>query len=212
MISIIIADDHQMFIDGVKSLLATEEDMVVTGEALNGNEVLALLEKAPADIILLDVNMPEMDGIEATRLIRRKYPEVKILMLTMYNKAEFIFGLMNAGASGYILKNTGRTELIAAIKSVHAGKTFYSSDVTETILQNFSKKPGEQQVEAAHLTEREKDVLKLIAREYNTAEIAAELFISPNTVETHCKNLMSKIHAKNIAGLVKFAVQTGLVS
>ncbi|MCF8450814.1 MAG: response regulator transcription factor [Taibaiella sp.] len=212
MIKLIIADDHQMFIDGIKSLLMNEKGIKVVGQALNGKEVITLLDKEPADIVLLDVNMPEMDGIEATKLIRQRFPTVKILMLTMYNNHEFVFGLMNAGASGYILKNTGRTELLDAIKSVNEGKTFYSKEVTETILQNFSKKPAEQRAEAAHLTEREKDVLKLIAQEYNTQEIAAELFISTNTVETHRKNLLSKLQAKNIAGLVKFAIQTGLVS
>jgi DNA-binding NarL/FixJ family response regulator len=212
MVRIIIADDHQMFIDGIKSLLINEKDIKVIGEALNGKEVLSLLEKKPADIILLDVNMPEMDGIEATKLIRRQHPDVKILMLTMYNNQEFIFGLMNAGASGYILKNTGKKELLEAIKSVTEGKTYYSKEVTETILQNFSKTPAEQSADLAHLTEREKDVLKLIAQEFNTHEIAEQLFISTNTVETHRKNLLSKIKAKNIAGLVKFAIQTGLIS
>jgi len=212
MIKIIIADDHQMFIDGIKSLLVNEKGIKLVGEALNGKEVLLLLDKEKADIVLLDVNMPEMDGIEATKQIRQRYPLVKILMLTMYNNQEFVFGLMNAGASGYILKNTGKAELLEAIKSVNEGKTFYSKEVTETILQNFTKKPEEQRVEAAHLTEREKDVLKLIAQEYNTQEIAAKLFISTNTVETHRKNLLSKLQAKNIAGLVKFAIQTGLVS
>jgi DNA-binding NarL/FixJ family response regulator len=212
MIKIIIADDHQMFIDGIKSLLVNEKGIKLVGEALNGKEVLSLLDKEKADIVLLDVNMPEMDGIEATKQIRQRYPLVKILMLTMYNNQEFVFGLMNAGASGYILKNTGKAELLEAIKSVNEGKTFYSKEVTETILQNFTKKPEEQRVEAAHLTEREKDVLKLIAQEYNTQEIAAKLFISTNTVETHRKNLLSKLQAKNIAGLVKFAIQTGLVS
>lgn len=212
MIKIIIADDHQMFIDGIKSLLVSERDMKVTGEALNGKEVLQLLETSAADIVLLDVNMPEMDGIEATKLIRQKYPQVKILMLTMYNNSEFIFGLINAGAAGYILKNTGKAELVTAIKTVHSGKTFYSKDVTETIIQNIGQKPEEQKLVAVQLTEREKDVLKLIANEYNTQEIAEKLFISTHTVETHRKNLLSKLHAKNIAGLVKFAVQTGLIS
>src|SRR5438067_6729504 len=112
MIKIIIADDHQMFIDGIKALLKNERDIKVVGEALNGNEVLSLLAKEKADIVLMDVNMPEMDGIEATSLVRVKFPDVRILMLTMYNKHEFISRLINAGASGYILKNTGKKELI----------------------------------------------------------------------------------------------------
>ncbi len=212
MIKIIVADDHQMFLDGIKALLKNEKDIKVTGEALNGAEVLALLSKERADIVLLDVNMPEMDGIEATKQIRAKYPGVKILMLTMYNKHEFIFGLVNAGASGYILKNTGKKELVEAIHAVYEGKTYYGKEVTETILQNFSKQPAEQKMDSAQLTDREKEVLKLIAQEYTTHEIADQLFISTNTVETHRKNLMSKLNAKNIAGLVKFALQTGLIS
>lgn len=212
MIKVVIADDHQMFIDGIKALLVNEKSIQVVGEALNGKKVLDLLEQQQADIMLLDVNMPEMDGIEATRIIRQRFPSVKILMLTMYNNTEFIFGLMNAGASGYILKNTGKTELLEAIHAVFSGKTFYSKEVSDSILQNLPKNPGEKKLEEVHLTEREKEVLKLIAQEFNTQEIAAQLFISTNTVETHRKNLLSKLHAKNIAGLVKFAIQTGLVS
>jgi DNA-binding NarL/FixJ family response regulator len=212
MIQIIIADDHQMFIDGLKSLLSGEQDIEVVGEALNGLETLKLLETTHADLVLLDINMPEMDGIETTKQMQLKFPSVKILMLTMHNNTEFIFSLMNAGASGYILKNTGRIELIEAIHSVYAGKTFYSKEVSDTILQNISKKETDKKLDEVHLTDREKDVLKLIAQEYSTQEIATTLFISVNTVETHRKNLLGKLQAKNIAGLVKFAIQTGLVS
>lgn len=211
MIKILIADDHQMFIDGIKALLKNEKEIKVVGEALNGEEVLSLLKKEKADIILLDINMPKMDGIEATREIKKKFPDVKIIILTMHNKNEFISGLANEGASGYVLKNTGKRELLDAIESVYEGKTFFSKEVTETIIQNLYKRPSEQKMEYAQLTEREKDVLKLIAQEFSTKEIADKLFISPNTVETHRKNLMSKINAKNIAGLVKFALQTGLI-
>jgi DNA-binding NarL/FixJ family response regulator len=212
MIKLIIADDHQMFIDGVKALLAAEPDISVVAEALNGAALLSLLKEVSADIILLDVNMPEMDGIEATRQIRLLYPEIRIIMLTMYNNEEFIFSLMNAGASGYMLKNTGRKELLEAIQTVYNGKLFYSKEVADTILQSIPKKPEQQKLESAQLTEREKEVLKLIAQEFTTQEIADKLFISPNTVETHRKNLMSKLNARNIAGLVKFALQTGLTS
>lgn len=211
MIRIIIADDHQMFIDGVKALLENEDDLKVVGEALNGKQVLGLLEHEPADLILLDVNMPEMDGIETCKLVKQQYHDIKVLMLTMYNNAEFIYGLINVGANGYILKNTGKAELLDAIKTLYSGKTYYSKEVTETILQSLPRQQ-EHKPETVPLTEREKEVLKLIVREYNTNEIAAELFISPNTVETHRKNLLSKLKAKNIAGLVKFALQTGLVS
>jgi len=212
MIRIIIADDHLMFIDGIKALLGNEPEVNIVGHALNGVALLSLLEKEKTDIILLDVNMPVMDGIETTKQVCQKYPDVKIIMLTMHNNHEFIYGLIHAGASGYILKNTGKEELMDAIRSVYKGKTFYSEDVKETIMQNISQRPAEQKIEATRLTDREKEVLKLIAMEYNTHEIAEKLFISINTVETHRKNLLSKLNAKNIAGLVKFALQTGLIS
>ena len=212
MIKILIADDHQMFIDGIKALLKNEKEIKVVGEALNGEEVLATLEKEKADIILLDINMPQMDGIEATRIIRKKFPEVKIIILTMHNKYEFIAGLAHEGASGYILKNTGKAELLNAIKTVQEGKTFFGKEVTETIMHNLYKKPAEQKIEAVQLTEREKEVLKLIAQEFSTKEIADKLFISENTVETHRKNIMAKLNAKNVAGLVKFALQVGLIN
>lgn len=211
MIKIIIADDHQMFIDGIKALLKNEKDIKVVGEALNGEEVLSILKKEKADIVLLDINMPVMDGIETTKLLQEKFPQVKILMLTMHNKHEFISGLVNAGASGYILKNTGKKELMEAIQSVYEGKNYFSNEVTETIMHDLHKNPTEQKIEVAQLTDREKDVLKLIAEEYSTKQIADKLFINSNTVETHRKNLMSKIKAKNLAGLVKFALQTGLI-
>src|ERR1043165_3472149 len=122
MINVIIADDHQMFIDGVRALLANEPDVQLVGQALNGKQVLEELEKNHVDIVLLDVNMPEMDGIETTRTIRQRGKDVKIVMLTMHNNPEFIFGLMNAGANGYILKNTGKEELMEAIQAVFTGK------------------------------------------------------------------------------------------
>lgn len=212
MIRIVVVDDHQMFIDGVRSMLSQETEIQVVGEAHHGVELLTLLESLAVDIILLDVNMPEMDGLEATRRIRLRFPSVKIIMLTMHSNTEFIFGLMNAGASGYILKNTGKAELLEAILAVQQGKTFYSKEVSDKILQDLPKNPNQKKLEEVHLTEREKEVLKLITLEYSSQEIATALFISVNTVETHRKNLLSKLHAKNIAGLVKFAIQTGLVS
>jgi len=211
MIKIFIADDHQMFIDGIKAILKDEAGIQVVGEARNGMEVLEQLEQIKTDLLLLDINMPVMDGIETTRHLRKTFPGIKILMLTMYNNHEFISGLVHEGASGYILKNTGKKELIEAIITVHKGNNYFSKEVTETVMQHLHKKPADQKVESVQLTRREKEILVLISREFSTRQIADELFISPNTVETHRKNLMSKLNVKNIAGLVKFALQTGLI-
>lgn len=212
MIKIIIADDHQMFIDGIKALLLNEKDIKLVGEALSGKEAIAGVTKERPDIILLDINMPDMDGIETTRELRKNFPDIKIIILTMHNNYEFISTLVSEGASGYILKNTGKVELIKAIKTVYSGSTFFSVAVTETIMKNLNRKPEEEKLGAVQLTKREKEILILIAQELSTKQIAEKLFISVNTVETHRKNLMAKLHAKNVTGLVKFAIQVGLIN
>jgi DNA-binding NarL/FixJ family response regulator len=212
MIKVIIVDDHQMFIDGVKSILKNEKNIKIAGEALNGHQLFELFKTELPDIVLMDINMPGMDGIEATKIISAKYSKVKVIVLTMHSSKEFVAGLIEAGAMGYILKNTGRKELVEAIQAVAEGKSFYSNSVTDVIMESF-KNPARQitNPELAQLTDREKEVLKLIAKEYSTKQIAEELFISSNTVETHRKNIMSKINAKNMAGLVKYALQIGLI-
>jgi len=212
MIKIIVADDHQMFIDGIKALLQNEDEIILLGEALNGHDVISLVTKEQPDIILLDINMPQMDGIQTTREIRKNFPEVKIIILSMHNNYEFISSLVSEGASGYILKNTGKAELMEAINTVHLGNTFFSTAVTETIMNNLTKKPKEEKLGSVQLTKREKEILVLIAEEFSTKQIADKLFISVNTVETHRKNLMAKLQAKNVTGLVKYAIQVGLIN
>lgn len=212
MVNIVIADDHQMFIDGVKSLLKGEKEISVMGEALNGKLLLDLLQCKKPDIVLMDINMPEMDGIEATKQITLQFPELKVIVLSMHSNTEFIAGLIEAGASGYILKNTGKRELVEAIHRVAGGKTHFSVEITQMMMESFKNPVKKNQShELNQLTEREKEVLKLIAEECSTKEIAEKLFISPNTVETHRKNLFSKLKVKNLAGLVKYALQTGLI-
>ena len=212
MIKLIIADDHQLFIDGIKALLKSEKEISITGEALNGIDVISRIEENLPDIVLLDINMPGMDGLETTRELKKRFPQVKIIILTMHNQHEFISGLVSEGALGYILKNTGREELVQAIKTVYTGQAFFSKAVTETIMNNLHRKPAEEKLESVQLTKREKEVLKCIAEGLATKEIADRLFISINTVETHRKNLMTKINAKNVSGLVRFAMQVGIVS
>lgn len=212
MIKIAIADDHQMMIDGIKSLLKQEKNMTVIGEALNGEELLKVIEKKKADVVLMDVRMPVMDGIEATQLITQRFPDVKVLMLTMYNSREYIEKLIKSGAAGYILKNTGKQELISAIETIYRGEHYYSREVTERFMESFQKQKKVYSDIPIELTGREKDVLKLIAQEFTTQEIADKLFISHHTVETHRKNLISKLNVRNTAGLVKYAIQNDLTA
>ena len=212
MIKIIIADDHQLFIDGIKSILKSIRNMEIIGEVNNGNLLLELLEQQQCDVILMDINMPEMNGIDATKLIKSKFPGIRILMLTMYSSRDYIEKLLRVGADGYILKNTGKEELQEAIETVYKGESFFSKEVTERIMEGLQKKKTtEKNAYVVELTEREIDVLKLIVQEFTTTEIAEKLFISTHTVETHRKNLISKLNVRNIAGLVKYAMQHGLV-
>lgn len=212
MIRIIIADDHQIFIDGLKALLSGVEDFEIIKEANNGLDLLEQMENDLPDIVLMDMNMPEMNGLEASKQIRQKYPEVKILVLTMHGSIDYIQKLIKAGAQGYLLKNTGKTELETAIRALIKGENYYSNEVTKRIMRGLQKKHNQDKdFQIVELTEREKQVLILIADELTTHEIADKLFISHHTVETHRKNLISKLNVRNVNGLVKYAVQQGLV-
>ncbi len=212
MIRAVIADDHQIFIDGLKALVANMPEIEIVGEANNGIELLAVLERQEADIVLMDVNMPKMDGLAATREVLQIYPEIKVLMLTMHGTNDYIQKLLKAGAQGYLLKNTGRDELEEAIKTLVGGNTYFSKEVTASVMQGLQrKKQQERDYQIVELTDREKEVLILIADELTTNEIADKLCISHHTVETHRKNLISKLNVRNVTGLVKYAVQQGLV-
>ncbi|MBO6516591.1 MAG: response regulator transcription factor [Bacteroidia bacterium] len=212
MIRTIIVDDHQLFIEGVKMLIAKMEDIEVVGEASNGVDLIDVLSSTEADVVLLDINMPQMDGVEATKHLVDKHPHVKVLMLTMHDTRNHIEKLLKTGAHGYVLKNTGGEELEKAIRTVHGGQSFYSETVTKRIMEGLQQRKNvEREHGHVQLTQREQDVLKLIANEFTTAEIGEQLFISPHTVESHRKNLMSKLGVRNSIGLVKYAVQMGLV-
>jgi DNA-binding NarL/FixJ family response regulator len=212
MIRILIADDHQMFIDGLKALLDGHDTCKVIGQAVNGMQVLEFLEKEKADLVLMDVNMSEMDGITATRELKKKHPHIKVLMLTMFTSKDYIEKVLKAGADGYILKNTGKDELNTAIETLISGKSYFTPEVTKKIMEGLQgKKTVENDPMLVELTEREKDVLRLIIQGMTTNEIADKLCISFHTVESHRRNLISKLPVKNSAGLVKYAVDHNLV-
>lgn len=207
-IKIMIADDHQMVVDGLVGLLAMDSSVKVIGEALNGKNLLDLLNQNEPDQIIIDINMPIMDGIQVTKYVKVHHPDIKVLILTMYNKPEFIRQMLEVGADGFILKNTGRDELLNAIHSLDQGRTYYGKEVMAKMMESIAQK---QEKELPEITAREKDILKLLVQEYTTQEIAEKLFISTHTVDTHRKNLLSKLNVKNTVGLVRYAFEHGLV-
>ncbi len=206
MIRILIADDHEIVVEGLRSLLNEEKDIQIVGEASNGEEVLPILETGNINVAVLDISMPKMDGIELTKYIKRKYSNVKILILTMHNEIGFVRRIIEAGAHGYILKNKGKEELVKAIHALNNGNEYLGEEVTKTL---FSSMRNEDVFGVIKLTKREKEVLSLIANSYTTKKISEELNIAPSTIETHRRNLIEKTGVKNSKGLVKFAIENG---
>lgn len=214
IMNILIADDHAMFADGIVSILNEEEDMQVIGNCLEGPAVLKKLESESVDLLLLDINLPGMNGIEVCKRVNSKYPNTKILAISMFNEESYVSEILNHGASGYILKNTGREELLNAIRSVMGGKTYFSEEVTETMMKSLMKNRKASKNSTnfiPKISRREKEVLELIVQEFTTQEIADQLFISLKTVESHRSNLLAKLNARNTAGLVRIAINNKLI-
>ena len=209
MIRIAIADDHQMFIDGLKLIIRSFENVEVVGTALTGDEMLDFLEKTPVDIAILDINMPGKDGIETAKGIRKTYPKVKLLMVTMHKQKEFISQLVAAGVSGYILKNTGADELYDAIRIIHEGGEYFGEEITKEILHSMRNRSTLPEI--PQFSKREVEILKLLSEELTSQQIADKLFISFHTVESHRKNMLMKAGVKNTVGLIRFGITTGLL-
>jgi DNA-binding NarL/FixJ family response regulator len=208
-IQIMIVDDHQMFLDGIKTLLSKEKNLNVAAEALSGEEALRILQKQKFDMVITDINMPSMSGTELTKIIKKDYHDVKVLVLTMYNDREIIHEIVMTEAEGYILKNSGKKELINAINRIMGNSTYYSNEVIAIMTENYVEK--ERIKEKTHeLSDREKEIISLICQELTTIEIAEKLFLSPLTVETHRKNILRKTNVKTIVGLIKFAIENKL--
>lgn len=210
-----IADDHQLLLDGIVSLLQTEKNFTIVGIAANGLEVLEWIEKSDIDICLLDINMPQLDGMATARLIRERKPAIKIIILTTYNDKEIITEMLETGVCGYMLKNSSKKELVEAIQKVTAGGLYFSSEVHDALMEGYVKqlvkKKEANEEEPVILTQREKEIVLLLAREYTNEKIASELNISYRTVETHRKNIMQKTKSHNLAGLLKFAYSKGFI-
>ena len=213
MIKLLIADDHKLVIDGIKLMLAGQEDIKCTAEASNGNQALQILATEDIDLVLLDIDMPDLNGIETCKRIQKSHPQVKVIALSMHKEASVIKLMLENGALGYLLKNEGQEEVLAAIRNVYNGREYYSKDVLQTIMRSLTKKSTKDTNKPfiPSLTRREKQILQLIVNEYTTAEIAEKLFIGFGTVETHRRNLLLKLDARNTAGLVRMALEYDLL-
>ena len=211
-IKVLIVDDHQVLIDGIKSILSTVEDIVVVAEARRGQQALQLVEDLDIDLVLLDINMPEMDGMVTCKRLLEIRPQLKVIALTMHQEYTFIQNMLDQGAHGYLLKSSGRDEIILAIQQVHNNRSYLNSDVTTTLLEGMRrKKSSDQKRSSIRLTNRENEVLHLIVKGLTTSEIASKLFVSPTTAETHRKNLLRKLDVRNTAGLVRVAYEKKLL-
>lgn len=213
MIRIIISDDHKIIRDGIKALLRDIKEFHIAGEAENGLKTIDQIDLLKPDVILMDISMPGMSGIECTLKIKSTHPEIKILVLSMSKEEEHIRKMLEAGASGYILKNTGKEELIKAIKAVSEGNYYFSNDVTESLMKEilFPSHSDINKTTKVELTERETEILSLISMEYTNSEIAEKLFLSIRTIDAHRRNILGKTGCRNTAGLVRFGIENGLI-
>jgi DNA-binding NarL/FixJ family response regulator len=213
-IRLLIADDHKVVLDGLVALLQAEEDFIIGATAYNGKQVLEWIRNREFDVCILDISMPELDGIETAKLIKEEKPGLKIIILTTYREKEIITRLLQIGVSGYLLKNSTLQELVSAIKKVAGNGYYFSDEVQASILHDYrlaETPPGKETAPAISLTQREKEILGLLSKEYTNEKIAASLNISYRTVETHRKNMMQKTGASNLAGLLRYAFSNGLL-
>jgi DNA-binding NarL/FixJ family response regulator len=210
----VIAEDHVILREGLKALLSSSPEFEVVGEAENGQEAIHCAQKHKPDLILMDLSMPRMSGMDAIREIKRQSPETKILVLTVHKAEEYILTTLRAGADGYILKDSTRAELMIAIRSVLMGKPYLSPGISEKVIEGYldGKKTLKKKSSWETLTQREREILKLIAEGYKNKEIADYLCISVKTVEKHRSNLMEKLDLHNVQALTALAIEKGLVS
>ncbi len=215
---ILITDDHDVVRSGLKALLRSSSEFAVVGEAADGEEAVRRVDELLPDVVMMDISMPRLDGIGATRLIKQQHPDVRVIVLTVYEEEEYVYQILQAGASGYVLKNAGKKEIFDAIKAVCAGERFFSPGVSQLIVDGFLKRAEEQkktektaETAGTQLTRRETEVLRYIAMGYTNRQIAETLFLSFRTVNTHRANLMQKLDIHDTAGLVRYAMTLGLL-
>jgi len=209
-ISVLIADDHRLVRDGLKTIIDSSNDIHVVGEASNGLEVLKKVEELQPNVVLLDISMPKLNGMEAARRIRKEHPETKILILTMHEEEEYSLKMVRIGVSGYLLKDSTALEVMEAIRSVYSGKAFFSPQVAKVIAESYREAVAGKEDPYERLNDREREVLQLITEGHTNKKIAELLFISPKTVDNHRTNLMRKLDIHSTADLVRWATKRGM--
>lgn len=210
-IRVYLADDHAVVRDGLRYLLEAAGDIVVVGDAADGRQAVRQIVKLKPDIAIIDIAMPEMNGVEATRALRQDAPTTLVIILSMHSTVEHIHGAMKAGARGYLLKDSAGLEVVEAVRAVQRGERYLSQKITQTLIEDYVQL-GEQRNPIAQLTVREREVLQLVVEGHSSSEIAERLNISTKTVETYRSRIMQKLNLSDLASLVKFAIQHGLTS
>jgi len=210
--TILLADDHQLMREGLVALLQRQDDMEVVGEAVNGIQAFDLTRQLDPDVVIMDINMPELNGIEAARKISKHCPGVKVLALSVHTDQNFVLDMLRAGAAGYLLKDCALDELTLAIHMIMEDRYYLSPAITGTVLEDFLNNRGDLKTSLSLLTIREREVLQMIAEGNSTRAIAESLGISTKTVETHRLRMMNKLNLRNVADLTKFALREGLTT
>jgi two-component system response regulator NreC len=212
MIRIILCDDHTIITDGISDLLSCEDDIEIVAVCHNGQEVMDTLIKSDPDILLLDIDMPVMNGFECAEAVLKKDPRVKIAMLTMHDEKALIKRFIEIGVKGYFLKTIGKEELLRALRRIAEGEDYFPSDVTKALLREKALSPNiTKDPLLTELSERETEIIRYVAKGKSNKEIAEDLYISPRTVDTHRSNIMRKLDVHNVAGIIRFAFVNGLV-
>ena len=212
-IRVLVVDDHAIIRDGICALLALTGDIEAVGVAANGRDALEMVTRLSPDIVLIDIVMPLMDGLEATHRIHKKFPGTKVIVLTQYEDREYVFPVIEAGASGFVSKTAASSELTSAIRSVYHGDSFLSPSIARLLVEDYRQiaRVGKNKDTSEQLTDREREILKLLAEGHSTREIAQTLVISPKTVERHKTNLMAKLDIHNRLDLFKYALRKGII-
>lgn len=213
-IRVLLADDHTLIRSGIATLLQSSKDILIVGEAADGEEAVRQTGELRPDVVVIDLSMPKLSGIEATKILKRKYPEANVLVLTMHENEEYVFQILKSGASGYVLKSAGKDELTSAIRAAARGEKYFSPRISQLMAEGYLKRVDRKSPEAEStevpLTRREREILALVVKGRTNQQIADQLFISPRTVDTHRTNIMQKLDIHDLANLVRYAIENKL--